>query len=48
MFHKILKQVKQPTTLAPIFIPKLEQIKEKINERTQDTIKKPIKPIFKP
>jgi len=44
MFHKILKQVKQPTTLEPIVLPKLEQIKEKTNEQPK---KSTIKPIFR-
>jgi len=53
MFHKILKQVKQPTTLEPIILPKLEQIKEQIieeektNEQPQKPIKKQIKPVFR-
>ena len=52
MFNKILKRA-NPTTLAPAFIPKLEQIKEdikeeKTNEQPQKPIiKKPIKPIFR-
>jgi len=41
MFHKILKQAK-PTTVAPAFIPKLEQIKEDIKEEKNEQPQKPI------
>jgi len=53
MFSKILKRVNP--TVAPIFIPKLEQIIEEVKEEVKTneqhktpTIKKPtIKPIFR-
>ena len=44
MFNKILKQAK-PTTLAPAFIPKLEQIKEEIKE--EKTNERSLDPIIK-
>ena len=52
MFSKILKRVNPTTTVAPIFIPKLEQIIEEVKEevkkeKTNEQPKKPIKPVFR-
>ena len=56
MFSKILKRVNPTTTVAPIFIPKLEQIIEEVKEEVEEEVKKdktseqpkkPIKPVFR-